>query len=168
MTTAEVTTTAAPRTVGDAPAGPETVLDVAVAIDLIAIGLSGGAALVDAVAAVAEVSGPVIGSHLRQVVAALRWGVLGAAAWADLPEVWQRAAAALVLAEEAGVPPRDLLHDAADALRADEAARQEAAAARLGVALVIPLGLFFLPAFGLLAVVPVIAALARDVLSGVT
>jgi pilus assembly protein TadC len=53
----------------------------------------------------------------------------------------------------------------ADDLRAARAARAEAGAQRLGVLVVLPLGLCFLPAFLLTGVVPVIVAVLGDVLS---
>ncbi|HEX2706134.1 MAG TPA: hypothetical protein VHM65_10275 [Candidatus Lustribacter sp.] len=51
-------------------------------------------------------------------------------------------------------------------MRADDTARADEAAARLGVRLVLPLGLAFLPAFGLTTVVPIVVALAGQLLSG--
>ena len=55
---------------------------------------------------------------------------------------------------------------AAARIREDARRRQEAAAAKAGVMLVVPLGLLFLPAFVCTAVVPVVAALAGRALSG--
>ena len=57
-----------------------------------------------------------------------------------------------------------MLHAAADAIRREAQDRSETAAARLGVWLVVPLGLCFLPAFFLIAVVPAVISLARELL----
>ena len=156
---------AAPRDTG-APPRAEDVLSVAGALDLMALALGSGVPLVVAVEQVAARSGPVVAGHLRRVVAALRWGVQEAAAWDELPVVWRPAAHAISLAGMAGVPPAGLLTRAATELRRAEQRRIEEATGRLSVLVVIPLGLCFLPAFALLTVVPVIAALAGDLLSG--
>lgn len=160
-----------PVTAPSAPAAeppPENVMSVAAALDLLALALGAGVPVVSAVEAVAARSGPVVRSHLRQVVAALRWGVDEQAAWRGLPVVWGAAGRALTLAGMAGVPPSALIRRAAADLRRDEAARLEAASARLGVHIVLPLGLCFLPAFALLTVVPVISSLATGIIGGMT
>jgi len=160
-----------------APSGPappvvdtsgrtEDVLSVAGALDLMALALGSGVPLVIAVEQVAARSGPVIAGQLRRVVAALRWGVEDSAAWDGLPDVWRPAAHAIALAGMAGVPPAGLLTRAAADLRRAEQRRIEEATGRLSVLVVIPLGLCFLPAFALLTVVPVVAALAGDLLAG--
>lgn len=143
-----------------------TVHDAAAAVDLIAVALAGGLPPADALAAVAQVSPTQVAHDLRLVEAAMRWGVEPSLAWNEVGAVWAPAAVALTLAGELGLPPRDLLHDAAAALRRAEATRAEHAVNRLSVLLVLPLGLLFLPAFALLAVVPVVISLARSTLSG--
>lgn len=142
----------------------EGTLAIAGAMDLLALALSSGAPVIAALEAVAERSGPVVGGHLRHVAAALRWGVDDARAWSELPSVWRPAAQAMALAGLAGVPPGQLLRRAARDVREQERRRLEESAARLSVRIVIPLGLCFLPAFGLLTVVPVVAALASDLM----
>lgn len=146
----------------------EDVLSVAGALDLMALALGSGVPLVTAVEVVAERSGPVVAAHLRQVVAALRWGVAEARAWDGLPSIWHPAGQAVALAGMAGVPPAGLLKRAASDMRRAEQRRIEEATGRLSVLVVIPLGLCFLPAFALLTVVPVIAALAADLMTGVS
>ncbi|MBD2759865.1 type II secretion system F family protein [Yimella sp. cx-573] len=143
-----------------------TVHDAAAAVDLIAVALAGGLPPADALAAVALVSPAQVADDLRLVEAAMRWGVEPSLAWNEVGPVWAPAAVALTLAGELGLPPRDLLHGAAAALRRAEATRAEHAVNRLSVLLVLPLGLLFLPAFALLAVVPVVISLARSTLSG--
>jgi pilus assembly protein TadC len=141
------------------------VAEVAGVIDLLALTLRGGAGLVEAMEAVAtRVDGP-LGKQLQTVAAASRWGVEDAAAWASVPSAWQPAARALRMAATAGVPPADALTGAAKEVRRREQQRLEVATARLGVRLVIPLGLIFLPAFILTTVVPIVLALAGQVLA---
>lgn len=145
-----------------------TVYDVATALDLVAATLGGGLPLTETLEQVADVTSAAVARDLRRVAAALRWGVDDRVAWQQVAPVWQPAGVALGLARELGVAPRLLLHDAARAVRARENTRLAAAGARLGVLLVLPLGLAFLPAFVLLAVVPIVIDLARASLGGMT
>jgi pilus assembly protein TadC len=69
------------------------------------------------------------------------------------------------MAATAGVPPADALVSAAEEVRRGERQRLEVATATLGVRIVLPLGLVFLPAFILTTVLPIVLALARQVLS---
>lgn len=140
------------------------VADVAGVIDLLALTLRGGAGLVEAMEAVAARVGGPLGLHLQTVAVAGRWGVEDATAWASIPSAWQPAARALRMAATAGVPPADVLARAADELRHTEQQRLEVATATLGVRIVLPLGLAFLPAFVLTTVVPIVLALAHQVL----
>jgi len=140
------------------------VAEVAGVIDLLALTLRGGVGLVEAMEAVATRVGGPLGLHLRTVAAAGRWGVDEATAWASVPSAWQPVARALRMAATAGVPPADALVGAADEVRRSEQQRLEMATATLGVRIVLPLGLVFLPAFILTTVVPIVLALARQVL----
>ena len=139
--------------------------DVAGAIDLLALTLRGGAGLVEAMEAVASRVGGPLGLHLRTVAAARRWGVEDSAAWATIPSAWRPAARALRMAATAGVPPADVLARAAQEVRRAEQQRLEVATATLGVRIVLPLGLVFLPAFVLTTVAPIVLALAHQVLA---
>jgi hypothetical protein len=141
------------------------VAEVAGVIDLLALTLRGGVGLVEAMEAVAARVGGPLGLHLRTVAAAGRWGVEDAAAWASVPSAWQPAARALRMAASAGVPPADALVGAADEVRRGERQRLEVATATLGVRIVLPLGLAFLPAFILTTVVPIVLALAQQMLA---
>ena len=141
-----------------------SVAEVAGVIDLLALTLRGGVGLVEAMEAVAARVGGLLGLHLQTVAAARRWGVEDETAWASIPSAWQPAARALRMASTAGVPPADLLVRAADELRRAEQQRLEMATATLGIRIVLPLGLAFLPAFVLTTVVPIVLALARQVL----
>ena len=140
------------------------VAEVAGVIDLLALTLRGGAGLVEAMEAVATRVGGPLGLHLRTVAAAGRWGVEDATAWASIPSAWQPAARALRMAATAGVPPADVLARAAEEVRHAEQQRLQVATATLGVRIVLPLGLAFLPAFVLTTVVPIVLALAHQVL----
>ena len=148
----------------DAAAREVPAVEVADAVDLLALALHGGAGLVEAIEAVASrLEGP-LGAHLHTVAAAERWGVGTVAAWASVPSAWQPAARALRMAATAGIAPADLLARAADDIREAEEQRLDVATARLGVRVVLPLGLLFLPAFVLTTVVPIVLALATQVL----
>jgi len=140
------------------------VAEVAGVIDLLALTLRGGVGLVEAMEAVATRVGGLLGMHLQTVAAARRWGVEDAAAWASVPSAWQPAARALRMAATAGVPPADVLVRAAEEVRRAEQHRLEVATATLGIRIVLPLGLVFLPAFVLTTVVPIVLALANQVL----
>ena len=63
----------------------------------------------------------------------------------------------LALSRAAGVPAAELLRSAADEARRDARASAQAAAARLGVMLMLPLGACILPAFFAVGVVPLLA-----------
>lgn len=140
------------------------VAEVAGVIDLLALTLRGGVGLVEAMEAVATRVGGPLGLHLQTVAAAGRWGVEDATAWASIPSAWQPAARALRMATTAGVPPADVLVRAAEEVRRVEQQRLNVATATLGIRIVLPLGLAFLPAFVLTTVVPIVLALAQQVL----
>lgn len=72
----------------------------------------------------------------------------------------------LDLARRAGVPAAALLRAAADDVRDDVAAEALAAAERLGVRLVLPLGTCVLPAFVLVGVVPVVVGILSSTVTG--
>lgn len=140
------------------------VAELAGVIDLLALTLRGGVGLVEAMEAVATRVGGPLGLHLQTVAAAARWGVEDATAWASVPSAWQPAARALRMAATAGVPPADVLVRAAEEVRRGERQRLEVATETLGIRIVLPLGLAFLPGFVLTTVVPIVLALARQVL----
>ena len=134
------------------------------AIDLLALALRGGVGLLEAVEAVGTRLEDPLGAHLLTVAAAQRWGVDSVEAWASVPSAWQPAARALRMAATAGIAPADVLAQASQEIRRAEEQRLEVATARLGVRVVLPLGLLFLPAFVLTTVVPIVMALAAQVL----
>ena len=138
--------------------------DVASSMVLLALALQSGCGVVESIEEVARRSPGAPGRQLGTVAAALRWGVDERTAWATVEPAWGRAGQALRLAIRAGVAPSTLLVKGAADLRATELARLDVDAARVAVRMVLPLGLNFLPAFCLTSVVPIILALARQVL----
>lgn len=135
-------------------------------LDLVALALDAGTSTVGALRAASDGLPGQGGVELRTVAAALEWGLPDEAAWASAPSRWEPAGRALRLAARAGVPPAGLLRRAADDLRRERLSQVDTATARLGVRLVLPLGLAFLPAFVLTTVVPVVLALAGALLAG--
>ncbi len=132
------------------------------ALQLVALALVGGGARAAAGACVAQGVPGARGEELARVAVLLREGLPSEEAWADAGEHWDAARRSLRLAEVAGVPPGEALTRAAGDLRRDAVRDVEVASARLGVRLVLPLGLCYLPAFVLTTVVPVVLALTRD------
>ncbi len=139
-------------------------VDTPAAMDLLALSLRSGVGMVEGLRSVAAQLPGRLGAELRTVSTAMAWGVDDITAWASVPGHWSPAGRALQLAALAGVPPADLLVQAAADQRRDELQRLDLATARLSVRLVLPLGLAFLPAFVLMTVVPVVLALAAQVL----
>ncbi|MCE1179687.1 MAG: type II secretion system F family protein [Micrococcales bacterium] len=154
---------------GEAAADPDragTPAEVADALILLALALRSGIGPVEALEHVAGECDGAVRRHLESVAAAHRWGLEPSAAWEFAPEVWRPAALAWRIALTAGAAPADLVERAAVEVRDRESRRVEAAVGRAGVLLVLPLGLAFLPAFGLTTVVPLVLALARGALAG--
>ena len=81
-------------------------------------------------------------------------------AWDRPPPALVPLARAMVLAELSGAPAAAVVARAAGEARVLARERVELAAARLGVRLVLPLGLAILPGFVLLSVVPIVLGLA--------
>ncbi len=132
---------------------------------LLVLALRSGASVTESVSRVADSSPGVVRRDLARVVAALAWGATAAEAWAGLGPVWRPAALAFTMAAETGASPSTLLASAARRVREQHEADRSRRAARAGVLLVLPLGLGFLPAFACTAVIPVVLALAGDVLA---
>jgi hypothetical protein len=130
-------------------------LDEAVVLDLAAAALDAGASVPRALEALGEAVGGSEGLGLRAVAAALLRGEPWDAAWSGAPSS-SSLRAALEPAWVDGVAPEAGLRGSAARVRGARADRAREAAARLGVRLVLPLGLCFLPAFVLLGLVPVV------------
>lgn len=153
------------------PGGPEPVDDpgpgagvtvVPEALELVALALQGGGSIGEAASCVATVLPGRRREELGRVGAVLRTGVDPTLAWEEAGPDWDPARRALELAAVAGVAPASALRQAATDLRRDAVADVELATAKLGVRLVLPLGLTFLPAFVLTTVLPLVLALTRE------
>ncbi|SDS90371.1 Type II secretion system (T2SS), protein F [Paraoerskovia marina] len=142
----------APRPTGSGP-------DVGVLLELLGAALRAGASLPRAFESVGGAVGGPEGEDLADVAAVLMRG----GSWT---EAWDRnatgSAALAVVAEalrpawEHGAAPADALRVAQAEARRAASAEARAAAGRLGVHLVLPLGVCYLPAFVLVGVVPVL------------
>ncbi|MFN8029034.1 MAG: type II secretion system F family protein [Dermatophilaceae bacterium] len=151
---------------GAAGDGSATYDDVADAAMLVTLSLRSGAGVVEALAAVADVSIARVRTELRRVVAAYRWGRSHRDAWSYADPAWQPLASALGLALEHGAAPAEAVAAAGERLAASEGARLEAAAGRAGTFLLVPLAVMFLPSFALTTMVPLTMALVPRGASG--
>ncbi|MFC8731419.1 type II secretion system F family protein [Luteimicrobium sp. NPDC057192] len=147
--------------VGRRPVDPE------VGLALVAAACRSGASVVRALDAVGAAFGGSDGAAARSAAARLALGSGWDDAWAaDVPgrDGRERGALTRVLCDalrptwEHGAPPEPALRAATDQLRRDRAERSATAAGRLGVRLVLPLGLCYLPAFVLVGLVPVLVS----------
>lgn len=163
-------TTSAPRgapgalsslAVAVAPVPPALPTDLV--LELVACGLRAGLAVGDALAAATPGARS---EYLDSVVGRVRLGLPMEQAWARPPPEYEGLARAIVLTAMSGAPAAEVVARAAWDLRTARRERAELAAARLGVRLVLPLGLAVLPGFVLLAVVPIVLGLAASVLGG--
>lgn len=134
------------------------------AMELLALALETGLPVESALRAVADVLGGPGGARLRSVAAAVAWGLEDRAAWTVAGPAWEPVAEALTLARRVGAPPADLLRSAAEDERRRRARLAEERAAALPVRLVLPLGVLFLPAFLMTTVLPVVVALAAQLI----
>jgi Flp pilus assembly protein TadB len=133
---------------------------------LLSLALRAGFGPIEALEAAAAHTDGAVGQQLRTVAAAHRWGREPMECWALVPSVWQPAAVAWQAAMSAGISPGALLVRSASVIRDREAQRVEAALAKAGVLLVLPLGLAFLPGFVATTIVPVVLRLVGGFLDG--
>lgn len=126
-------------------------VDPAVVIDLLTVAIRSGASIPQAAAVVGAATGGVRGQQLQQAARAVYLGT----SW---EQAWEQQALGQILkpAWYDGVDPTGLLAQAARSIRSDRRAAARSAAARLGVRLVLPIGLCLLPAFVLVGLVPVL------------
>lgn len=138
------------------------------AADLLATCLSAGAPPADALQTVADASSGPLAARLQQVADALRFGADHADAWGPVRtgDPLAPLVRAFVRSDATGAPIADTVTAVADDQRRVARWAAEAAARRAGVLAVGPLALCFLPAFVLTGVVPVIVAVAGEVLNG--
>jgi pilus assembly protein TadC len=136
------------------------IADTPFAADLLAASLRAGAPTEHGVRVVGTAMGGAIGRQLLRVADGLQLGLEPAEAWAPMrtTPAGDRLADAVGRSADSGAAVARALTRLADSLRASASARVETAASRLGVLLVLPLGLCFLPAFVFAGIVPVIVA----------
>lgn len=147
----------------DSKVTPPTV-EVAVVLDLLGAALGSGVGIPRALDAVGLAMQGEDGQSLQQVGAALLLGADWATAWQRAPARLGAVADALRPAWVHGAAPRDTLRVAGAQAIQSARSRARSAAARLGVHLVLPLGLCLLPAFVLIGLVPVLVALGSGAL----
>jgi pilus assembly protein TadC len=145
--------------------------DVPLCLDLLSACLAGGASLSAAATAVAAALPGPCGRRLASVHAALVVGAPPEEAWLQLggaqaDDPLRPAARLLARAAQDGAPTATAAARLSAEARAVSVAAGAAAARRVGVLVVAPLGLCFLPAFVLLGIVPVVAGLAGPMLRG--
>ncbi|UFU07136.1 type II secretion system F family protein [Ruania halotolerans] len=133
-------------------------VDEAVLLDLAGASLSSGASVPAVIEALGHALDEELADPLLRAVAALRLGAPWDEAWQNgrIPVQVESLRDALGPAWRDGVDPAPLLAQAAVTIRARRGSRAREAAARLGVRLVLPLGLCLLPAFVLLGLAPVL------------
>ncbi|CAM3661104.1 type II secretion system F family protein [Nocardiopsis rhodophaea] len=140
------------------------VAELPLAIDLVVAGLRAGCTMEDVLAAVTAAVGGPLGRLLGESAERLRLGADPASVWRELGAAPELApmGRAMARAADTGAPVADILErHAAEARRSaqrDAFARSQ----RLGVLVVAPLGLCFLPAFVLIGVVPLAAGLISE------
>lgn len=139
-------------------------VELTVVLDLLSSALGSGAGIPRALEAAGDALGGADRDALRGAASALLLGAPWGAAWAGTGERFEHVAEALLPAWAHGAAPRDSLRLAAVRVDQDARTRARTAAARLGVHLVLPLGVCFLPAFVLVGLVPVLLSLGAGVL----
>ena len=136
----------------------------AATLDLVSAALDAGLPHLPAVAAVAAALPGPIGAPLRRAAAMV--DVTGESAWSvlvDDPDVGPLAAA-MARSGQSGAPVAESVRILAEEVRREERAERMSRARRVGVRTAAPLGLCFLPAFFVVAVVPTVIGLIGDVL----
>ena len=128
-------------------------------LDLVSAALDAGLPPLPAVAAVASALPGPQGVLLRRSVAMVE--VTGESAWRTLVDDAEIGplAAAMARSGQSGAPVADSVRVLADDVRRDERAARMSRARRVGVRTAAPLGLCFLPAFFVVAVVPTVIGL---------
>ncbi|WNB87596.1 type II secretion system F family protein [Cellulomonas sp. ATA003] len=137
-------------------------VDVVVVLGLLDAAIASGAGLPRALAAVGRAMGGPDGAALVRASAALVMGSGWPAAWAGAPARLAPVAQALASTWATGAAPGPALRAGAEQLVRERRAQVREAAGRLGVRLVLPLGLCFLPAFVLLGLVPVMVSVGAQ------
>ncbi|MCL2466028.1 MAG: type II secretion system F family protein [Micrococcales bacterium] len=148
-------TTPAPADTPPTPAAPDAVLLLA----LLDAAIGAGAPVPRALQAVGASVGGAVGDALATVGGRLTLGASWSEAVAAAPASLCDQLEPLGASWTSGAAPGPLLRQACDRLVRDRRDLTRVAAARLGVRLVLPLGLCLLPSFVLLGIVPVVLSL---------
>jgi pilus assembly protein TadC len=135
-------------------------------VDLLAATLASGAPMGSALTAVRLALDPPASHVLAPIVSAMELGADAADAWASVIDdpVLGSVATAVVRSARTGAPLVTTLSRLAEDLRRERRTVVDVAARTAGIRAVVPLAACFLPAFVLLGVVPVVAALATGLL----
>lgn len=143
----------------------QTSVSAGVLVELVASMLEAGVPVSRSMAVLGQsIDGPA-GAALRTVGSGLALGLPWSQAWAavrEAPTAVHDLHQALTFAAVSGAPSSAALRAASAHVRRTEHRRAEAAAEKLAVHLVIPLGLCFLPAFIAWGIVPVLIGLVPD------
>lgn len=140
-------------------------LDVLILLDLLDTAIAAGASLPRALGAVGDAAGGGAGQVLTRASSALAMGADWQVAWQGSPARLAPVVDGLASTWVTGAAPGPGLRAAADRLRRERRSAAREAAGRLGVHLVLPLGLCFLPAFVLIGLVPVLLSFGAALLS---
>jgi len=132
---------------------------IIVVLELLAAALHTGVSIPRALKTVGAAIGGVDGPVLLQVGRQLELGASWNQAWRKARVELQTIGTALRPAWEAGASPTASLRAAGETSQRHQLEQSKLAAARLGVQLVLPLGLCLLPAFVLIGLVPVLLSL---------
>lgn len=146
---------------GGRTTGGRAAAGLPIAVDLMAAGVRAGGTVSGVLAAITPALGGPLGEALGGVAERVRLGAEPAAAWRGphAPAELAAVGRAITRASETGAPVADILERQATEARQRERTRAYAATQRLGVLVVVPLGLCFLPAFVLIGIVPLAAGL---------
>lgn len=132
--------------------GPASkLLDLAVAADLLQAGISAGASIPSCLTSLGVAANTL---QLQTFSQCLIMGVGWPQAIAEIDEPWRELLDVLEPAWTQGVCPQLLLSDFSSRWRANRSRKYREAAAKLAGKLILPLTLCYLPAFVLLAIVP--------------
>ncbi len=134
-------------------------VDVAVVLALLDAATASGAGLPRALTAVGRAVGGADGRSMERASAALVMGAGWDVAWEGVAPRLAPLVASLPATWTTGAAPGPALRAGAERVRRDRRTAAREAAGRLGVRLVVPLGLCFLPAFILIGLVPVMLSL---------
>ncbi|MDM7854467.1 type II secretion system F family protein [Cellulomonas alba] len=140
---------------------PVAETDVVLVLDLLDVAVASGVALPRALTVVGAAIGGRHGRALAAAGGALLVGASWRTAWAGAPAELAAVAETLAPSWTAGAAPGPALRACAEQRRRGRRAQLRSAAGALGVRLVLPLGLCFLPAFLLVGLVPMMVGLAR-------